>query len=554
MPAARNGSKLGRASLINRLGKIRGWIAPGAFLGVLFLWPVARLLSLGISTSWYGSLFNARVGGIVWFTIWQALISTVLCVTLALPGAYVLHLRRCLGQSGIRALITVPFIMPSIVVAVSFTSLKNLPVLGDALFGHSPVLAIICAQVFMNYGLVVRAIGSVWAGLDPASENAAALDGAGRLRTFVSVTLPQLSSVITSSAVLVFLYCTTSFGLVLVLGGGLVQSIETEMYSQALQHLELGITTGLAIAQTLITLLVFWVFYRIGRPMLNLTEGGHAPERKHLDRRDLPAIVLTAAVVCILILTPMISVISKAFMNGTEWSLSNFANLASFGARDVLSITLGRASLNSLRNLTLATAIAMLVGVRVSHLLTRPTTSHRTRQLFDTIFQLPVGISTVVLGLGYLVTFSDGIFPLRSSWLVFPLVQSLIAIPLVIRLVYPAMLAIDRDVLQGAETEGATVEQIWWFIQAPMIRGAIRTAVGYVALISLGEFGAASFLVNGSQGTLPTVLYQLVSRPGTQNYGMAMATSALLTAVSFLVVSVASKSSDASSCGVHGRP
>jgi thiamine transport system permease protein len=169
----------------------------------------------------------------------------------------------------------VPFIMPTIVVAISFSSLKNLPVLGPALFGHSPIVAIICAQVFMNYGLAVRAIGNVWAGLDPASENAAALDGAGRLRTFLSITLPQLTSVIASSALLVFLYCATSFGIVLVLGGGMVHSIETEMYVQALQHLELGTTAGLALVQTLITVMAFVAFYRMGKPTLDLTDGGH---------------------------------------------------------------------------------------------------------------------------------------------------------------------------------------------------------------------------------------------------------------------------------------
>jgi thiamine transport system permease protein len=310
---------------------------------------------------------------------------------------------------------------------------------------------------------------------------------------------------------------------------------------QALQHLELGATAGLAIVQTLITVTAFAAFYRMGKPALALTEGGYSSERKHLDSRDIPALIVTVIVVCALIISPIIAVMARAFILNGEWSLNNFANLASFGTRDVLSITVGHATLNSLRNLVFTTAIAMLVGVRVSYLLARSTTSHRMRSICDTFFQLPVGISTVVLGLGYLLTFSAGIFPLRSSWLVIPLVQSLIATPLVIRLVHPAMVAIDSDITQGAQIEGATADQIWWLIQAPLIRGALRTATGYVALISLGEFGAASFLAYGDQGTLPTVLYQLISRPGAQNYGMAMATSAILTAVSLAVVAVTAR-------------
>jgi thiamine transport system permease protein len=527
---------------LNRhIKQLRVWIAPGAFLGVLFLLPIVRFFSLGLSTPGSANLLTARIAGITWFTTWQALLSATFCVALAVPTAYVLYARQCRGQAAIRTLITVPFLMPTIVVAIIFSSLKDVPLLGLGIFGHSPVVAIICAQVFMNYGLVVRAIGNIWAGIDPASENAAALDGAGRLRTFFRITLPQLTSVIASSALLVFLYCATSFGIVLVLGGGMVHSIETEMYVQALQHLELGATAGLAIVQTVITVVAFAAFYRMGKPTLELSEGGHPPERKHLDSRDLPAAIVTLVVVCVLIILPIISLMSRAFVFDGEWSLSNFANLASLGTRDALNLTVWQATLNSLRNLILVAAISMLVGVRVSYLLSRSTTSLRMRNVCDTLFQLPAGISTVVLGLGYLVTFSNGIFPLRSSWLVTPLVQALIATPLVIRLVYPAILAIDNDITQGAQTEGATADQIWWLIQAPLIQGAFRTSIAFVALISLGEFGAASFLAYGDQGTLPTVLYQLISRPGAQNYGMAMATSALLIATSFATVALTTR-------------
>ena len=507
---------------------------------MLFLWPVSRLLGLGLTTSWLDSLLTVRIGHIVWFTIWQALTCAALCIVLALPSAYVLHLRRFRGQAVIQTIISVPFITPTVVVAITFSSLRHVPVIGHALFGNSPIVAIIWAQVFMNYGLMVRAIGNAWIALDPASENAAALDGAGRVRTFLSITLPQLASALTSSALLVFLYCATSFGIVLVLGGGNVHSIETEMYGQALQRLEIGTTAGLAIIQTLITTVAFLAFYRLGKPTMNLINTASMPERKALDRSDWPAVMVTSVVIAVLILTPLIAVINKAFTFNSHWSLENFSHLASFGARNALSITVGQAAFNSLRNLVVATSIAMLVGTRVSYLLARTTTSHRMRQLWDTLFQMPVGISSVVLGLGYLITFSNGLLPLRTSWLVIPLVQALIATPLVIRLLYPAIQSVDSEVTQSAETDGATAEQVWWLVQAPMIQGALQTAVGFVALISLGEFGAANFLAYGNQGTLPTVLYQLISRPGEQNYGMAMATSVLLIAVSYVVVAVSS--------------
>jgi thiamine transport system permease protein len=124
--------------------------------------------------------------------------------------------------------------------------------------------------------------------------------------------------------------------------------------------------------------------------------------------------------------------------------------------------------------------------------------------------------------------------------LVVPLVQALLALPLVIRLIYPALISIGSDQREAASTAGASASQTWWLIESPMIRGVITTAIGYALIVSLGEFGAASLLAYGDQATLPTVLYQLISRPGSSNYGMAMAVSAMMILLTLALVFVVS--------------
>jgi thiamine transport system permease protein len=79
-----------------------------------------------------------------------------------------------------------------------------------------------------------------------------------------------------------------------------------------------------------------------------------------------------------------------------------------------------------------------------------------------------------------------------------------------------------------------------------MIKGVLLTSLGYAAIISVGEFGASSFLAYGSEGTIPTLLFRLIARPGEQNYGMAMAVSAILIAFSFLVVYLSSRRAQSS--------
>jgi thiamine transport system permease protein len=190
--------------------------------------------------------------------------------------------------------------------------------------------------------------------------------------------------------------------------------------------------------------------------------------------------------------------------------------------------------------MVVAASIAFALGTIVSWLLVRT-----SKKFLDLLFLAPLGVSSVVLGFGFLVSFDAQCFPLRSSWLIVPLAQALIALPMVIRLVYPALVSIGKEPIENASLDGASSWQTWRFVESGMIKGVLLTAVGYAAIISVGEFGASSFLAYGSQGTIPTLLFRLISRPGEQNYGMAMAVSAILIAFVWLVIMVLNKYSKA---------
>ncbi len=116
------------------------------------------------------------------------------------------------------------------------------------------------------------------------------------------------------------------------------------------------------------------------------------------------------------------------------------------------------------------------------------------------------------------------------------------ALPLVVRIIYPALISIGSEHREAAALAGANSRQTWWRIEVGIIRNVIFTAIGFALIAGIGEFGAASLLAYGDQATLPTVLYALISRPGGQNYGMAMAVCAILILLTFvLVFSVSSR-------------
>jgi thiamine transport system permease protein len=259
-----------------------------------------------------------------------------------------------------------------------------------------------------------------------------------------------------------------------------------------------------------------------------VSEGSPKPR---VDVRDLPAAIVTFVIVVGLLLVPMLLVLVEAFRVGDGFGLQNFENLGTRGARDLLNISVVDAAVNSLRNMVVASGIAFVLGTLVSWLLVRT-----KQKVLDLVFLVPLGVSSVVLGFGFLVSFDATWFPLRSSWLIVPLAQALIALPMVVRLVNPALVSLGREPIEQAQLDGATSWQSWRFIESRMIRSVLLTSIGFAAIISVGEFGASSFLAIGSQATIPTLLFRLIARPGDQNYGMAMAVSAILIVLSAVVV------------------
>ena len=514
------------------------WLTPLAFIGVLFYWPLVNIIGTGLNKvdgSWLSVYFEETTLKAIWFTIWQAAVSTAIALVVGIPGAYVLYRKKFFGQRTIRALITVPLVLPTIVVAIMFSPFREIPA----------IPLIILAHVFINYSLIVRIIGGVWVSMDNEIEEAAALAGAGRFRTLLSISLPQLKPAIFSATALTFLFCSSSYGIILILGGGLVQSVETQIASAALQFLDLQKAAALALLQTLITVIAFSISESISRTPVGLELVDESTRKPKLDIRDWPATLTTAIMVIGLIAWPMFTLLAKAFTYGGVLSLQNFINLSGRGERELLNISVFTASSNTLRNVVISTAIAIVLGSLIAYLLSRtmPTrASSITNRSLDAVFLIPTGISSVVLGFGYLITFGSGVFPLRESWLVVPVVQSLMALPLVIRLLYPALVSIGSDHREAAALAGANSRQTWWHIESGIIRNVILTAIGFSVIAGIGEFGAASLLAYGNQATLPTVLYALISRPGEQNFGMAMAVCAILVLLTFaLVFSVSSQ-------------
>ncbi len=231
--------------------------APVAFLAVFFVWPVTAIISRGIDANGFREvLSDDRLRHVAWFTVWQAVASTALTLALAMPGAYVLSRYRFRGRAIVRALVTVPFVLPTVVVGAAFTRL-----LPGAL--DDSVWAILIAHAFFNYAVVVRVVGGLWANLDPRLSESAQVLGASRWRSMREIELPLLGPAIAAASAIVFLFTFTSFGVVLLLGGPQHSTLEVEIYRQTAQLLDLEVAAALALVQLVAVVAILIVTNRL---------------------------------------------------------------------------------------------------------------------------------------------------------------------------------------------------------------------------------------------------------------------------------------------------
>lgn len=510
---------------------------PVAFFGVFFAYPVAAIVARGLKIDgvWqFGRigdvLAQSDIRHVLWFTTWQALASTTLTLLIALPGAYVFARFDFRGKQVLRAVVTVPFVLPTVVVGTAFLALVGRGGLLDELWGvrlDTTVWAILLAHVFFNYAVVVRTVGGLWSQLDPRQEEAARMLGASRFAAWRKVTLPALSPAVAAAALMVFLFTFTSFGVVQILGGPTFSTLEVEIYRQTSEIFDLSTAAVLTIIQFVAVGAILAVHARTVRrreTALRLV----APETTARRPRGAGQWALLAGVlatIAVLLVLPL-GVLVQRSLDAPDFGYYRALTSDDSGIFLVAPI---EAIGNSLRYALAATAIAVLIGGLAAAALTRR--AGRLVRGFDALLMLPLGVSAVTVGFGFLIALDEPPLNLRSSWILVPLAQALVGVPFVVRTMLPVLRAVDGRLREAAAVLGASPWRVWREVDLPMVRRALLVAAGFAFAVSLGEFGATVFIARPDNPTLPVAVARLLGRAGDLNYGQAMALSTILMVV-----------------------
>ncbi|WP_189714848.1 ABC transporter permease [Streptomyces chryseus] len=515
---------------------------PVAFFAVFFAYPVAAITGRGLTVDgvWqFGRvgevLADPDIRGVLWFTTWQALASTALTLLIALPAAYVFARLDFPGKQLLRAVVTVPFVLPTVVVGTAFLALLGRGGLLDELWGvrlDTSVWAILLAHVFFNYAVVVRTVGGLWSQLDPRQEEAARVLGAGRFAAWRRVTLPALVPAVAAAALMVFLFTFTSFGVVQILGGPAYSTLEVEIYRQTAQFLDLPTAAVLTLVQFAavgaILAVHAWTVRRRESALRLVDPARTARRPRGAGQWALLGAVL--ATVAVLIVVPLGVLVERSLDGPDGYGFGYYRALQSAGASGgTFLVPPLEAVWNSLEYALAATAIALVVGGLAAAALTRR--AGRLVRGFDALLMLPLGVSAVTVGFGFLITLDEPPLDLRTSWILVPLAQALVGVPFVVRTMLPVLRAVDARLREAAAVLGASPPRVWREVDLPMVRRALLVAAGFAFAVSLGEFGATVFIARPDNPTLPVAVARLLGRAGDLNYGQAMALSTILMVV-----------------------
>ena len=529
------------------------WLIPLAFLAYFFYQPLVAIFrvvfSERFSQGW--ELFEwSQVGRPLGFTFYQAFLSTILTLLVGLPAAWLFAKFDFPGRKALRAISLLPFILPTVVVAAAFNTLIgpqgwinqalmalfNLSVPPLKLLNSLP--AILLAHVFYNTSIIIRIVSSSWSRLNPRLEQAARLLGATPWQTFTKITLPLLLPSLLSATLLVFLFDFTSFGVVLMLGGPQFSTIEVEIYNQAMNRFNLPVAGLLSVIQLGITLLVTLLQNRVNTPRYG--KAALSPERSALSqpskRWQKAFVVFMVIALVLLFAVPVLSLVSRSFVTleadrgqrgevAVGFTLRYYRELFQNRSGSIFYVPPIQAIRNSLFYSGVTILIAGTLGTLTAYAMAQRA---RFNKFLEPLFMLPLGASAVTLGLGFLLVFNRPPWANSGFPLLIPIAHALIALPFVVRTILPAIRGIPESLREASRSLGANPLQVLLKVDLPIVLRSLLVSLVFAFTISLGEFGASSFLSNPRTPTIPVAIYRYISQPGALNYGQALAMSSLL--------------------------
>ena len=470
-----------------------------AFIIVCLLFPVFHLVWLGVQS------INVETLGLiplrlVWFTCLQALISAVLSGVLGISFALACYETDFWGKKLIIRFSEVTFFLPTLLVTLALIGVwGNRGWLGQMFpwLNFYGWFAVLLAHIFFNYSVFFKNVGQSLKEMDRTEEKIALSLGTTKWTTFCKVSLVKLRSSILQSFSIVFLYCSASFFVILILGGGpRFSTLETAIYQAIKVDLNIPLAVCLAMIQICICLLA-QVFYNPQSPPRLSAESRHSERVYNLNSDGLRKFVFWGVwiVSALLVLIPVINLV--------------VSGLGGFFKLDV-------------SDLFQPLLLSFIVGVQVSLLTSfialsaayihKHTNLPWVRRTVSFICTLPVALSTMVFGLSLILVLSTSLQWMQDKWVGVIIVQTLSALPMSFRILSESFSKLEQEIYRSAESLGTGKFQQLFLLEIPAVKKSIALAMATSFGISIGEAGAVLLFESQGKTTLSLWLFKLIGK------------------------------------------
>ena len=491
--------------------------------GILLLLLVLAL----VGGSFGGLLFHAGelpVGAVLerpytWsiirFTLWQAGLSTLLSVGLAIPLARALHRRR--GFYGRRLLIrltSVSLVVPTMVAILGMVAVHGrngwvndlLAFAGharqDYLYGLAGILM---THVFFNLPLATRLMLNGLAEIPSSQWKLAALYGFRDRDVFRLVEWPVLRGVIPGAAGVIFLLCFTSFAIVLSLGGGPAAStLEVAIYQALRFEFDLPKAAALSLIQVLLCGILTVLFFSFrGAPAWGAADAAvmeadrHRPDTGGLGGCLADAAVITLAAVYLL--TPFIAV-ALGTLDGRGWSIVTDGRFWH---------ALGWSVLISLAAGFIATASGFCMAWLCAGL-DRSPGWRPLRALPELVGALTLIIPPLTLGAGLFLLLRQYTDALSLGHFMVIAVNALFTLAFTLRVLVGPVTRQRRRFENLGRSLGMSGLALWRLVYWPVLKRPICYALALATTLAAGDMGVIALFGTERLSTLPLLVYRLL--------------------------------------------
>lgn len=465
--------------------------------------------------------FDPYLFRIARFTVWQALLSTLLSIVPAIFVARALDRHPDFpGRATILRLFALPLALPAIVVALGVLALLGraglfAPVLAGLGRGTWPGIyglsGILVAHVFFNLPMATRLFLQSLDTVPADQWRLASQLGMTPAPVFRLIEWPAMRAVLPGIAGLVFMLCVTSFTIVLTLGGGpRASTLEVAIYQALRFDFDPARAVALTVVQLVLTAVAVALLARLGATMTG--EAGISLSRRRAmstgpaERAVNIAIILAAA---LFVAGPIVAII----VDGLGADLGRL--LSDPAVARATSTSLILAGLSAVISVALAWALS--AGRRTLAAARGSAPAGFLERLMDSGAGFVLVVPPIVIGTGWFMLLRQSTDVLALAPVMVVAVNAVMAMPLVLRALRPAYDSAggrhDRIAAQLGIAGWNRLRLIDW----PVMRRPVFTALSFAMALSLGDLGVIALFGSNSVQTLPYLLYSRMGSYRTED-------------------------------------